>query len=411
MLHKGEKFMDYFSKKHRGGVITSKIENQDSVGVILALEMMQPESNYGKYFNSSENWKIAFECNNDLEFISKDSCIFIQVKSSKIGRSEFIKIIKDFSVNYKEHRKYFSNIFFKISVFEGFKGKLKSFPVKLKEYKNAQKIYAKQSIKDDILLNLLKDFNIKREFKEIIKRLSIDTRYLLKDKKDTKAIFAHNIRKTYFIRDIGDQLALNIYKKLVEEFANKRRTRGSISNQEILKMINNEIKNMELISELEVIGGYHKVSYGYKKNENIYLDKIISAQKKIKKSIFKNWRKAFLKEFLISMLIGHKKCPECNHPLNANLGGLKGIACPDCGFQPYITLFIGCYCGNYIAIKSQPNLKTEDIYNYILEYFETNDNLCEYCGEDYIDNFMSERIFLAPVPYPFDNFNLDELYL
>lgn len=397
--------MSYFSRQKRGGIVATNIENQDSVAIILALEIMQNESKFNNYYTSIDEWRLVFEGNDDIEIVSEDYCTFVQVKSTKVTFKDLNEILENFLSNLQEYGNEYNKLFFMISALDGFNGKLKSFPDKLNEFKNSQKAY-KRKISEKILLDLINEYSIDLKYKDIVKHLHIDIRYLMKDDADTKAIFAHNLRKAYFVRDIGDRLALNIYEKLTDRFSLERRNRSSISNKQILSIINKEIKKLELISDLEVISGYEKVDYGYKRvenNENI--NKVYRCQAMLKKNIFKGWRKAYLKEFLISLLLGHTKCPECNHPLMANIGGLNGIACPDCGFQPYLTVFLGCYCGEYLAIKTQPKLITEEIFTYIYEYFDSNPKVCPNCGEEYIDEYILDRIILAPVPYPFNNFN------
>lgn len=402
--------MSYFSNQKRGGISTSYIENQDSVAIILALEIMQNESIFSSYYNSVDGWSLMFEGNDDIEIISNNYCTFIQVKSKKVTPRELNEILDHFYTNLNEYKNKYKQLFFMISAFEGIDGKLKSFPEKLKEFRKAQKSY-KSEIHEKILLELINEYSISLKYKEIIKYLYIDTRHFVKDDTDTKAIFVHNLRKAYFFKDIGDRLSLNIYKVLADRFSYERRNRGSIHFKEILNLINKEIKKLEFIADLDMITGYKKIDYGYKRIENNeYIKKLSKCQDMLKHNVFKEWRKAYLKEFLISLLIGNVRCPECGHPLMANLGGLNGIACPDCGFQPYLTLFLGCYCGEYVAIKTQPELSTEEIFTYIYEYFDNNHKVCPKCGKEYIDEFICYRILIAPVPYPFNNFDLKELY-
>lgn len=402
--------MSYFSIKKRGGIIATNIENQDSVGVILATEFLHNQSKYHDYFGINNEWRIAFEGNDDIEIVSENTCVFIQVKTAKITVNELNDILDNFQSHYNKFHDSYSNVFFQISALEGFGNPLKSFPQKLKEYRNAKGTYKKKII-DDTLIELMAEYKINVKHKKILELLDIDTRYLIKDENDTKAIFAHNLRRAYFIKDIGDTLVLNIYDTMINNFSLARRNRSSISSKEVINIIVKEIQIIELISNLEVISGYTKIDYGYKKLEdNRHIKDLEICYRLARKSIFKQWRRAYLKEFLTSLLLGNNNCPQCNHPLMANIMGLYGIACPDCGFQPYLTMFFACYCGEVIPIKTQPNLNTEDIYNYLLEYFDDNNTICVKCSRELIDDFFIERIVLAPVPYPFNNFDLKKLY-
>ncbi|MNC82421.1 hypothetical protein D3C75_1359260 [compost metagenome] len=50
------------------------------------------------------------------------------------------------------------------------------------------------------------------------------------------------------------------------------------------------------------------------------------------------------------------------------------------------------------------------MYEYIFEYFDNNSTKCEKCGESHIDDYILERVMIAPYPYPFDSFDLKKLY-
>ncbi len=401
--------MSYYSKQKRGGISTGNVDNQDSVAMIYALEILRNDSKFNQYFSDDKEWRIAFEGNDDIEIINNDSCMFIQVKTSKLTLTDLNEILNNFLTNYEDYKNNYNKQAFMISGLHGVSDSLKSFPKKLSEYRNSKITYNKE-IYSEHLTELMNEYNIDEKFKIILDNLLIDERYLIKDNSDTLAVFAHNLRQTYFIRDIGDRLVSNIYKEFNVRFSEDRRNRKSISKMEILNIINSELKKVELISNLEILSGYKKTDSGYTRvKDNEYIFKLQSCQDKMNKYIFRSWRKAYFKEFVLSFILGATRCPECNHPMMANMLGLNGIACPDCGYQPYLTLFFGCYCGDCIAIKTQPDLVTEDIFNYLYEYFDKEDK-CEKCGEKYIDNYMIERTALMPVPFPFNKFNLKELY-
>lgn len=401
--------MDYYSKLKRGGISTGNIDNQDSIAMIYALEILRNDLKFNQYFSDNNEWRIAFEGNDDIEILNNDFCIFIQVKTSKLTLTDLNAILNNFLINYEKYINYYNEQAFMISGLHGVSDSLKSFPKKLNEYRNS-KITYKKEIYSEHLTKLMNEYNLNEKFKIILDNLLIDERYLIKDNSDTLAVFAHNLRQTYFIRDIGDRLVSNIYKEFNLRFSEYRRNRNSISKMEILDIINGELRKVELISNLEVVSGYQKTDSGYNRiKDNEYIFKLQNCQDKMERYVFRNWRKAYFKEFILSLLFGATKCPECNHPMMANLLGLNGISCPKCGYHPYLTLFFSCYCGDCIAIKTQPNLVTEDIFNYLYEFFDEEDK-CSKCGEKYIDNYIIERTTLMPVPFPFSEFNLKELY-
>jgi DNA-directed RNA polymerase subunit RPC12/RpoP len=123
-------------------------------------------------------------------------------------------------------------------------------------------------------------------------------------------------------------------------------------------------------------------------------------------------KKAYFKEFLLSCVLSAKRCPKCGHPMMANINGLNGIACPDCGYAPYVTLIAFCECGDFEVVKTQPELNDEKIFNYLNDFFNNkNDTHCESCNRDLMDDYVAERIMLVPIPIPYDEYkNIDVIY-
>ena len=193
---------------------------------------------------------------------------------------------------------------------------------------------------------------------------------------------------------------------MILEIEKLRRTRGSLSKEIILNIIGKHLVQDTVFNKFDLLVDYEKIENGYKKKtqknkELIDLEK--SRQIAIKK-IFRDWRKVYKNEFLISILLGNKRCPKCGHPMMANLKGLFGISCPDCGYIPYLTMFSICDCGNYEVIKPQPELSDSKIFTYINDFY-CNDKTCSKCKKLLSDTYFEFRVVMLPVPYPFDNFH------
>jgi DNA-directed RNA polymerase subunit RPC12/RpoP len=167
-------------------------------------------------------------------------------------------------------------------------------------------------------------------------------------------------------------------------------------------------------SGLSLILGYTKLENGYVKDFKLYTKRMIieNGVKKAYKKVMRGWRKAYLREFLINMLRTVKSCPQCGHPMMANINGLNGIACPDCGYNPYVSIILCCECGDYEVIKTQPDISDDAVFNYINEYFRTRkDTVCKNCGKELLDEFGELRIIMLPIPIPFDEYrNIDVIY-
>ena len=86
---------NYYDKKSTGGRTTSKIENQDSVAAIYALEQLHSTDIFG-FCTKIVDFCIKCEGEEDIEIFNKEKHIFIQLKSSVIGKSDFADILDHF---------------------------------------------------------------------------------------------------------------------------------------------------------------------------------------------------------------------------------------------------------------------------------------------------------------------------
>ena len=402
---------DYNSKSKTGGRINSKIDNQDSVASIYAIEQL----NNPDIFNfgiSIDDYAIKCEGDDDIEIISNDYHIFIQVKSSSIANADFLKTMDSFLNNYNLEKE--KKCYFVISAFEPIKINNKNFTEHLHDYINVyHNQFESTSKKQDIKKTLLSDFSIEI-YQDIIDHLTIDTRPLFRDNKDTKAIFARYLRLAYGFKDHGEKSIDNLFISLTDKFAELRRNRNHIDKSSIETILGKELCKSSNLSGISLALGYTKLEGGYVKDKNLMSkrESIVFGAKKAAKTIMHNWRKAYFKKFLLNFLLSAKQCPKCGHPMMANINGLNGIACPDCGYNPYVTMIAFCECGEFEVVKTQPELTDDKIFNYLNNFFiSRNDTHCKSCGKDLMDDFVEERIMLMPIPIPYDEYkNINVIY-
>ena len=198
---------------------------------------------------------------------------------------------------------------------------------------------------------------------------------------------------------------------MTNEFAKARRNRSAIQKKEIERMVNKAISKQTVFSNIALQSGYKKIKNGYVKDGEIERKQIELSMgfHKAKKKIMKGWRRAYCNEFIKSLIVGAKRCPKCGHPMTANIMGLNGIACPDCGFNPYVSMILFCECGEFQVIKSQPEMDSESQIKYVKEYFLIKEkNCCDNCKKNLFDEYLEARIFYAPVPYPYNQLLDDE---
>lgn len=402
---------NYYDKKSTGGRTTSKIENQDSVAAIYALEQLYSTDVFGFGIKIGD-FCIKCEGEEDIEIFNLEKHIFIQLKSSVIGKGDLIDILDHFltlnNVNTSTENFFVITSFAPIRVNEkNFKEYLDDYVhVLVNPYETEEK---KRQVKDEFISTFCLS-----KYAHIIDRVRVEVRPLFKDNKDTKAIFGRYLRLNYIFKDPGNIIVDNLYANLNNKFSELRRNRGAITKTEIEAFVNGAISKGSVFSGLALSVGYSKIENGYVENEQKVKkrDLIINGFKKAKKDIMRRWRKAYRKDLIINCILGAKSCPQCGHPMMANMMGISGIACPDCGYNPYVTMFIFCECGAYEMVKAQPELEDDKQIQYLKEFFdERESDVCKVCGKKLIDEYVENRIFYAPIPYPFDEIkNIDKIY-
>lgn len=402
---------NYYDKKSTGGRITSKIENQDSVAAIYALEQLHSTDIFD-FGTKIVDFCIKCEGEEDIEIFNKEKHIFIQLKSSAIRKGDFTDVLKHFLKLNSDNTS--TENFFVITSFVPIRLKGKDFKEYLDDY---VKVFVnpyetdekKRQVKDALILN----FDL-QAYADIIDKVRVDVRPLFKDSIDTKVMFGMYLRLNYIFKDPGDIIVDNLYTNLTSKFAELRRKRGAITKAELEAVVNSAISKGSIFSGLSLSVGYSKIKNGYVKNEQKVKkrDLIMAGYKKAKQDLMRGWRKAYRKEMIISCIFSAKRCPQCGHPMTANMMGLFGIACPDCGFNPYVTMFMFCECGAYEVVKAQPELDDDKQIQYLKEFFDGRESdVCKVCGKKLIDEYVENRIFYAPIPYPYEGIDSkDELY-
>lgn len=397
----------YFSKQMQGGKINSMISNQDSLAAIYAIEQLNNPDIFD-FGIKIIDFSVQCETEDDICIVNKEYKIFIQVKSGRLLQKEFYKVLDKFcNLGINESRQ----LFFVLVIFENFTVKGRSVPELFDDYR---KIFSdpnetqekKNCVKDELVSILSLE-----KYVDILDKLRIIRRPLFRDDRDVPAVFSRYLRLAYGFKNQKEFLITNVYNELIAEIEKQRRNRGFISKETIEIIIGKNLVKDTPFNGLDLMVGYEKVKNGYIKKTDKKLTEFEWGRNRAIRNIYKDWRKAYWKEFLISMLLSAKRCPECGHPMLANMCGMFGIACPDCGYTPYVTVFSFCDCGNYEVIKGQPELIDSKILTYINEFY-TYERRCKKCNRVIADEYAELRVLLMPIPYPFNLYkNMDSIYL
>lgn len=407
-------FKNLLDKENRAGLNTAKIENQDSVGIITALELLSVDGIFSDLDCFDSDWTIVPEGYDDLDIILPDSRVFIQVKSEIITPGELQEILFKFQNTYQTILAYSSNsVRFKINALKGLSKSLSALKDKLDELRNCKKIYSTQEFEDNLLI-ICNQYKIDHILKDVVTNLSIDERRMFKYEDETIALFAHLLRKAYKFRDFADSLIKEIFDNLLEYYDYCRLKRKPMNRKQILTRLNRIINyGGPLDSSTSMWGSYYQLTErGYEKTSKDSQKLIQDIHKgctKARNKVFKAWIKYHWKSLVVTNLFGtHDRCLVCGHPLVAKFGGFFGLSCPDCGYQPFNTLLLVCNCGNYSIVKKQPSLNGDDISEYIRYFFLVNSSECSKCGQDLTNNLLY-RMMMVPFPIPVSEYRVGNL--
>lgn len=393
-------YKNIFNKKNMGGLNASKIGNQDTVATIYAIELLFNDwlIDIG---DANDKFSLSCEQSDDLEVVTSDINIFIQVKSGSFN----IKEVLDNFLHIEKEKNAEKEYYYIISAFD-LSHKDKSFAMKLSkyhEYKNNK--YRLNYENDEQLMVLINNYKL-TDYKSIINRLYIDNRPLRQTDTDCKAIFSSKLRKNYGIHDEDDRRVDELFDELHNKFSLLRAKAGSITSDDISSTINKFIVRNTAIRGYELALQYKKENdyYIYNADSQEIICNINNGFQKAIKKLHREWIKNYFKYFILKFLGRFECCEKCGHPLTANFYGLckGGLACPDCGSQPFLTLISFCECGSYEIICSQPELDDESIYNYVTKFFRIKENRkCKNCGKNLFDDYYDMRITLVPYPADF----------
>lgn len=208
---------------------------------------------------------IKCEGEEDIEIFNKENHIFIQLKSSVIGKIDFVDILDHFLTLNNDNTS--TENFFVITSFDPIRISEKNFKEYMDDYVHVlinpyETDEKKRQVKDELISN----FSLSK-YADIIDKIRVEVRPLFKDNKDTKAIFGRYLRLNYIFKDPGDIIVDSLYINLNNKFAELRRNRGAITKAELEVIVNSAISKGSIFSGLSLSVGYSKIENGYVKNE------------------------------------------------------------------------------------------------------------------------------------------------
>lgn len=399
--------MEYFTFKARGGVIASNINYQDLVGLAIGSEILANISDFTKRCDST-SWALVCEGEDDLELhLGNSNRVYIQVKNQTLTDSELKKIISSFEQLLKDKKNLKINIHFHLALLKGMPKTKTDMQFHLSELHNSKEMYSEGEYKEKVD-ELSAKYSVP---KGVLTRLSIKDYNFVKDEKTSFAYFSHNIGQAYQIKRFSEKSLKAMYHSLAYKFSTSRKDRKAVDRSDFVKPIESykkfEMGQLQYFEYQRTKKGYYKNLDGTKLAKENY--------KIVRKAYWKIWREWFkyygLKILKPYPITSYEKCPKCTHPLMANFGGINGIACPDCGYFPFMSLILVCDCGSYELIKKQPKLEPEEMFNYINSFYldAPDECRCSDCLKDLTKINFEERAVVVPYPLPINDYEFGKM--
>lgn len=398
-----------FSKKSKGGAIASKVEHQDSVGSVLALESIGGLLRDVPADIVQKQGYVACEWDQDLEIHWPTGTLFIQVKDQVLDVRDVRQICEDFGElahHYGASRGVRHDVAYRIEALAGLSTSARSFTSDLEHLRS---LPATELERDSALL--VRDFASRWGVHgDLVRKLTIANRDIRRDSVGAVAIFAHLMRKIYPVHDYTDARLMDIWDVLANRFfAPARRNRSPVLLGGVEEAI---LKPLMPIYLLRYEVEYVRTSYGYIVDplRRRKLEEESELGRRALKKAMQAWRRHTRKTRILNMLYrGDIKCPACNAPMIANGWGRKGTGCPHCGYSPYLTLVYVCDCEELIPLIDQPEPTGMGIFGEAVSLLRGTKISCDSCGSEPRFENLHTRLALVPFPIPVEKFSEQDL--
>lgn len=392
-----------FNSRYKGGHRAARIDTQDKVAVIVAVEILASNVELVPPWSSLRRARIAFEAREDFEIRWDEGRQYVSVKDRIVSKSDLLRAIdnlRECSTEVTDP----SDQSIRVEA-SSLHPSARSF------YEDVERLRElEESSHEDYLLacdEFDREHNTPSSWAT---KLVVCERRIGENPRLAAAVFAHAIRSALPVHNFGDaQLALMFNDLSNHLLREKRRSRGA------LEIVDLETRLLEPLIPLRIANyqvAYTRTRYGYirdrKKSKDLAYEQ--SLVLKFSRSLMREWRRHTRKDRWLNITVrGPIGCPACNHPLMANLLGWRGIACGRCGFQPYLTLFWACDCGSGAVVQRQPDLSALTLVQDAVRLKTTGDIVCIGCDMPPEDENFVGRLFTLPIPYPVETFSENDL--
>jgi hypothetical protein len=392
-----------FSAKYKGGIWTARIDTQDEVAAIVALEALGGTLNLVPKEIASKQGRIAFEAREDFELRWLSARQYVSVKDRQVNRSDLLQALKNLQAFVREvGDEECQTIRIEAA---SLTPSARSFYEDIERLRTLRNATAREDYERSC-----RDFRREHDLSAMwAERLVVVERRIGSNPSFANAVFSHAMRQALPVHNYGDSDLVSLFRDLVKNiFRDKRLRRGVLDLSDLERMLLAPLTPQVLASYDIAMEGYVKTEFGYLPDrtlraEMLHEQRLVTA---FARKLMKEWRR---KTFWKRVIAPPIKCLSCNHPMIANWNGRRGIACPHCGYNPYATLFYACDCGNGAVLIRQPSISPYLLVRDIYRTLRAKDAHCIGCGKLPAPETLLRRVFMLRIPYPIEQYSDEQL--
>jgi hypothetical protein len=389
-----------FSASMKGGQVASRIESQDSVALVLAVEAIGGKVRGVPADVVDRVGRISLEKIDDIELAWDGGALVVSVKDKSLSLNELKIELHKFAD--LATRQDYRDAIFRIEAPSVSGSATRSF------IEDLDRLFQVGTLRiADEWEQCKRDFEARHNTDATIAaKTMVSVRDLSRDSATAKAIFATTVRSVFPVQNFSDDtLAWLFNEYTATRIAHARRRRQTVVLRELRDAILLPLIPADIVAASLA---YIRTPIGYIVDPN--LQRAMAEDDRIKRSahriLLRQWRRHTWRMWLADMAYrGPLRCPFCDGPLIRSMFGSRGFVCGACHYEPYMTLFYACDCGQPLMLVQQPSLNGLTTYAEVIARVRQHPRECEHCGTRLIEEKIPGRIFSFSAPWPIDSFS------
>ncbi|MET8759866.1 hypothetical protein [Lentzea sp. NPDC004782] len=384
----------------KGGQVASRIETQDSVALIVAIEAIGGRLADAPYDVVERVGRVSFEKVDDIEVRWDHGVIVVSVKDKSLGLSDLkAELVRFAALGMSSSYMYAA---FRIEAPSLSGSGARTFADDLERLHS---VAASGIISEWIQCR--NDFDsVYGISAKVAANTVLSVRDLRRDAATTRAIFASTFRSVFPVQNFSDVALVSLFDEYTSShMAKSRRRRRTVLLRELQDAILLPLLPVDFIASSS---SYLRTPIGYvlDPRRQVANARDYSLKRAAYKNILRRWWKHTWKMTLADFLYrGPIRCPMCNHAVVRAMIGTRGFVCSGCGYQPFLTVLYACDCRSAVPLVRQPSTDGLAVFTELVSEIRREPRTCDNCNRRILPENMFGRIFGFSAPWPVESFS------